>query len=178
MVKTLFTTIILAIIFMCGFNTNAHAIMTGLSTEELAKSSCAVVTGTVEDVKSYWSADKKTIFTGALIKITGIIRGNIVQNSITVEYEGGEVDGIGLKISDMATLNKGEKILLFLKEEKSKREELKENVFRIVGRSQGKYCIDKNGIAKKSGFSVIGGKEVIDNNIPVETLINKIKGVK
>ncbi|MCF6149141.1 MAG: hypothetical protein E3K37_10835 [Candidatus Kuenenia sp.] len=178
MIKTFFTTVILAVLSICTFITNAQAIVTGLSTEELTKSSHAVITGTVEDVQSYWSNDRKTIFTSATIKLTEIIRGNIIQNTITVEYEGGEVEGIGLKISDMATLNKGEKILLFLKTAKSKRTEQKENVFRIVGRAQGKYFIDKNGIAKKSGFTTINRKEVIDNNIPIETLIDRIKGVK
>ena len=41
-----------------------------------------------------------------------------------------------------------------------------------------KYIIDGDGIAKKSGFSIVNGKDVIDNNISVDALIGKIKGVK
>ena len=178
MTKTSFAAVLAAVLSICVFTNHAHAVMTGLSTEELTKLSHAVITGTVEDVQSYWGSDKKTIFTTASIKISEVIRGKAVKNTITVEYEGGEVDGIGLRISDMAVLSKGEKILLFLKTVKSKKAEQKEDVFRIVGKAQGKYLIDNQGIARKSGFSVIDGKEAIDNDVSVETLINKIKGVE
>ena len=51
-------------------------------------------------------------------------------------------------------------------------------MYSIVGNAQGKYTVDKEGIARKSGFSVISGEDMIDNNIPVEKLIEKIRGIK
>ena len=75
----------------------------------------------------------------------------------------------------MAQIGKGEKLILFLETGKSRQDG---NVFNIVGKAQGKYTIDNNGIARKGGFSVISGEEIIDNNIPVDILINKIRNVK
>ena len=75
----------------------------------------------------------------------------------------------------MEPLRKGEKVILFLKPGKSKKDGI---VFNIVGKGQGKYTIGNDGIARKGGFSIMSGEEVIDKNIPVEVLINKIKKVK
>jgi hypothetical protein len=47
-----------------------------------------------------------------------------------------------------------------------------------VGKAQGAYRIDNKGIARKSGFSLVSGKEIIDNNISVDALIKKIKEAK
>jgi hypothetical protein len=92
-----------------------------------------------------------------------------------VEYEGGEIGDIGLRVSDQSPLIKGEKVILFLRSGKSKKEGA---AYNIVGKGQGKYVIDADGIARKGGFSIAGGKEDIDNNIPVDKLIEKINKIK
>jgi hypothetical protein len=151
------------------------AVMKGLDTEELTRESESVITGEVENTESRWSKDGRTIFTKAFIVVNENIKGKILQKRITVEYEGGEIGDIGLKISDVAPLEKGENVLLFLKSGKSKSEGF---VYNIVGKAQGKYTIDKDRIARKRGFSVIRGEDIIDNNIPLDDLIKKIRKVK
>ncbi len=94
---------------------------------------------------------------------------------ITVEYEGGEVGEMGLRVSDVAPLKTGEEVILFLKSGKSK---IEGNVYNIVANAQGKYTIGEDGIARKYGFSVISGQDKIDYSIPADELINKIKEVK
>ena len=170
----------LAIMFlyfiMLGFfSTSSFAIMKGLSTEELTNTSDIVIEGEVENTEAMWSKDGSTIFTRTDIVIYTIIRGVPSQKKIKVEYEGGEVGEIGLKVSDQPLLLKGEKVILFLKSEKSKKDG---DAYTIVGKGQGKYLIDANGIASKSGFSVAVGQENIDNNIPADELIKKIKKIK
>lgn len=148
--------------------------MIALSTEELTKLSENVIVGKVEKTVAQWSEDGKTIITRATIQINNVIRGNLNKNKIIVEYPGGAIGDIELIVSDVSSLKVGEKVMLFLT-----RKNLKDDsVFKIAGKAQGHYTIDKNGIARKGGFSVIGNKYTIDNNVPVNTLIDKIRKIK
>lgn len=169
---------LLCLIFVHFLSSQASAIMVGLSTEELVGASEVVIRGEVEDVESHWSIDGRAIFTSASIIINNVIKGKLDKIKIVVEYEGGEIGDIGVRVSDVSPLKKGEKIILFLKSGKSKKGEKNGDIHNIVGSAQGKYTIGDDGIARKSGFSVIKGKEFIDNNISVDALIDKIKGVK
>jgi hypothetical protein len=151
------------------------AIMVGLTTEELTKGSEIVVMGDVEDVQSQWSADGKTIFTSASVLITEAIRGITVQTRIAVEYEGGEVGDIGFRVSDVAGLDRGENVILFLKSGTSKKNGI---IYNVVGKGQGKYTVGSDRIARKKDFTLATGQEVVDNDIPVSALIEKIRRVK
>ena len=168
---------LLCLMFVYFLSSQAFAIMVGLSTEELTRASEVVIRGEVEDVESLWSKDRKIIFTSASIVINDVIKGKIAQEKIVVEYEGGEIGNIGLRVSDVSPLKKGERVVLFIKAGKSKKDELGD-IYNIAGSAQGKYIIGDDGIARKSGFSVVDGKDVIDNNISVDALIGKIRGVK
>lgn len=154
---------------------SSFAMMVGLTTDELTKSSDTIITGKVEDVTSRWSSDGKKIVTSVSVIPDKVIRGKAVGQKVVLEYDGGEVGGIGFKVSDTPAFKKGENVLLFLKEGKSR---VDGAVHNVVGRAQGAYKIDTKGRAKKSGFSAVGRQGVIDNDIPVEVLIEKIKGVK
>ncbi len=168
----IFNLLCFMLVFFIPFSLSAQ--MKALSTEELTKLSKNVVIGKVEKTVAQWSEDRKTIITRATIQINNVIRGNINITKIIVEYPGGEIGDIGLKVSDVSSLITGEEVLLFLK-----RINIKDNtVFRITGNAQGHYTIDKNGVAKKGGFSVIGDKSVIDNNVPINSLIEKIRAIK
>ena len=156
-------------------SSSSLAVMLGLGTEELTRGSESVIIGEVEDTEAQWSKDGKTIFTKAFIVVNEIIRGRTLQKRIIIEYEGGEIGDIGLKVSDVAPLEKGERVLLFLKSGKSRDDGF---VYNIVGKAQGKYTIDKERIARKRGFSVMSGEDIIDNNIPLDELLKKIREVK
>ncbi len=173
---------ILTVMFLCltlvyFLPSQASAIMMGLSTEELTRASAVVISGEVEDVESHWSSDGKSIFTSASVIVNSVIRGKLDKKKIVVEHEGGEIGNIGMRTSDVSPLKKGEKLILFLESGKSKKGERNGDIHNIVGSAQGKYAIGDDGIARKSGFSIIKGSEVIDNNISVDALIDKIKGV-
>jgi hypothetical protein len=149
--------------------------MIGLSTEELTKNSEIVIRGEVENVEPQWSKDGSIIFSRAVIIINDVVAGDVAENKIIVEYEGGEMEDIGFRVSDVSPLVKGDHVILFLKSGESKRDGFVRN---IVGKNQGKYIIGKDGIARKSGFSIVGGENLIDNNVPMDALINKIRSVK
>jgi hypothetical protein len=165
----------ICLMMICFLSSESPAIMQGMSTGELTRASDVVLEGEVKNVKTYWSKDGNTIFTRAIILDSYIIKGRVAQKQIIVEYEGGEIGDIGLRVSDVAPLRRGEKVILFLKSGKSKHDG---HIFNIVGKGQGKYIIDKDGIARKRGFSIIHGEEVIDNDIPVGELIDKIRRSK
>jgi hypothetical protein len=126
-----------------------------------------------------------------LIIVDQVLKGDFKdkEKKVLVEYEGGEVDGIGMGASDVPQLEEGEEVILFLKSGKSR---VAGNVQNVVGAAQGKYSIGEDGIARKGGFSVVGpnfGKEkegiepkkeikdIIDNDIPADKLIKKIKKI-
>ena len=176
---------IICLCFMMVFSSTAYALMVGLSTEELTKGSEFIFVGKVESVESIWSKDGKTIISRAHIIINEVIKGEQSKERITVEYPGGEIGDLGLKVSDIRPLKKGEETLLFLKSKKDQRRggEIslsmgEEEVYQITGNAQGHYTIDYQGVARKGGFSLIQREDATDNNIPLNILIDKIRGVK
>ncbi len=158
------------------------ALMLGISTEELTRNAELVVSGKVERVESSWTADGKSIVTRATVLIDEPVKGQQQDGRLVVEYEGGEVGSIGLKVSDMSPLVKGSDVILFLKSSASRAplsaQDDAKKTYRLVGKSQGVYTIDENGVARKSGFSVMGGEAAIDNNISRQELIHKIRSMR
>ncbi len=152
----------------------SQAVMFGLSTEDLTTTSDIVIVGEVKDIVSFWNEDSTKIISKAKVIVDEVVRGNHFTE-VFVEYEGGEVGGIGMRISDVTPLTIGEQVVLFLKVKKI---ENGVKIFKIVGDAQGKYTIREDGIAIKKGFSVLKGTEsIIDNNIPVKDLLNKIRRI-
>ncbi|MBF0487000.1 MAG: hypothetical protein HQK98_02460 [Nitrospirae bacterium] len=143
--------------------------VSGISTDELVKSSEVIIAGKVEKASCHWS--KGTVVTRATVKVSEVLVGSIDKKDIIVEYEGGKVGDLELKLTDAVSLTKGEEIILFLKTGQSK---LNGTVFVIEGEAQGKYTV-KNGIASKNGFTCEKNMDIVDNNIPVKELVAKIK---
>jgi len=175
------------------FSSNALAIMRALSTEELTMNSEVVIIGEVEEKVSFWSDDRKKIFTRITVKIEEKVRGESLEERVEVEHEGGEIGGIGLRVSDVPSFSKGERVLLFLKgmakkklllssgkeaiQTDSKPETVKE-IFSIVGLAQGKYTVHPSGMAEKGGFAILGESHAIDHLISLDILIEKIKSIR
>ena len=155
----------------------ARAGMLGLSTDTLVAESDAVVVGKVEDARPKWSADGKKIVTSCKVTLTEVVAGDETNRTVEVEYEGGEIDGLGMKVSDVAPLASGERVLLFLAAHRSTAAaSLKPGkVYRMVGQAQGKYALDDAGVATKAPFSLIGPGDAMDRSLPVENLKEKVQ---
>ena len=171
--KATFSFVLIA--FLCVLPIASRGVMEGLSTEDLARGSDLVVLGDVESATGKWSDDGRTIITTANVVVTEVIKGQSVRRTIDVEYPGGEVGDIGLRVSDEPAMEKGEKVILFLKHGIRPGETRKYN---MVGKGQGKYSIGPDGVARKKGFSLAGDAKQIDAEIPFDALIEKIKRVK
>jgi hypothetical protein len=170
----LMTLIILAVAFSL-IVTWASALMVGLTTEELTSESELIAEGAVEDKKSLWSGDGKTIITRITVRYTDLIKGKAKDRKVVAEYDGGAVGDTVLQVSDSADFQVGERVILFLTTGKSKKDG---EIYGIVGKAQGKYTIDAEGIARKKGFSFVPGTGFIDNHLPADKLKEKIKKVK
>ena len=181
---------IMAAFAVCCTQHPAWSLMVPLSTQTLASDSESVVTGAVEDVKSCWDNKGQSIVTRATIKVDQVVRGEVEPGLVEIEYMGGKVGDLVLKVSDSPSFEKGQEVVVFLKHTDSG---LGGGAYKVVGQAQGKYTVGADGIARKEGFSVmntaaslsegtspgtVAGTGVIDNDIPVATLIEKIKAVK
>ncbi len=163
------------IMFLWALPIASWAVMEGLSTEHLTRASDLVVLGDVESAAASWSADGTTIVTTATVVVAEVIKGQSASRKIEVEYPGGEVGDIGLKISDEPGMVTGEKVLLFLKRGT---EPGANGKYHLVGKAQGKYSIGPDGVARKRGFSVVGDARQVDAEVPLDALVEKIWSVK
>lgn len=180
MKKNLFLKGLTCFLIMFFISSQSSALMIALSTEELTRGSETVVMGEVEEVESQWSEDKEIIFTRATVLVNSVIRGICLRKRITVEYIGGKVGDMGLGVSDSPRLKEGEEVILFLASGRSKKGKKHGFVYNIFGAAQGKYTIGHDGFARKGGFSILKSKDAersINNNIPVDELIDKIKNI-
>ena len=150
----------------------ALGIMVGLSTEFLTKGADRVLTGIVEDVYSQWTEDGGSIISRCAVGIDAAIKGSLTDPFVTVEYPGGEVGATGLRVSDVAPLHTKERVLLFLRRTQQDRGA---PVYRVFGNAQGKYTIDEQGLARKRGYTLAGESHVVDNDLPLSALIEKIQ---
>jgi len=153
----------------------SSAIMIGLSTRALTIDSELVIRGEVIDIVSQWTENRKAIFSIATIRVDEVVTGDYSKSTIEVSYDGGVVDGIGMKVSDTPSFNKGETVILFLSPDLKLR---KAQAYSVYGRAQGKYLIDKDNIARKRGFSIAGESEGMDNDLSADELIEKIRKFK
>ena len=123
----------LALIFFSPVS--SFALMIEKSAEELAQNAKVIIQGEVKSVKSYKGING-VIYTRASVLVSDVIKGKNIKKNITVEYEGGEVGDIGVWVEDEPTLEKGERVLLFLTNSFWRK-----NVYYIVGGVLGKYAI-------------------------------------
>jgi hypothetical protein len=153
----------------------SFALMTGLSTRKLALNSNIVIKGEVVEIVSQWTEDRTAIFSTATVRIEEMVTGSYDKENVKVVYDGGVIDGIGMKVSDTASFKKGETVILFLTPDLKLR---KVQAYRVYGRAQGKYLVGKDNIARKRGFSTISGSDEIDNDLSADKLIEKIREFK
>jgi len=122
----------------------------------LTQSSDAVVHGTVKKTESRWSGDHQRIVTEVSIDVSEFIKGRGAK-TVVVLQPGGEVGGIGQKISGLASFAEGEEVVLFLERQGAQK-------YRVAGMAQGKYRVERSS-DKTAAFAVpesTGDAMVID----------------
>ncbi|MBF0537669.1 MAG: hypothetical protein HQL03_05360 [Nitrospirae bacterium] len=166
---------------ICLIGVPAMALMVALGTEELTRGADVVIRGRVNQVKAQWSEDGKRIVTRSTVGVGEYVKGS-GTTTVEVEQLGGEVDGMGLRVSDTVYLKAGDEVILFLKQREDTVQGISgrgvtAGVYTIVGAAQGLYVIDKGGKAVKGGFSLADAPQGVDFSIEVNELVRKVKGV-
>jgi hypothetical protein len=133
--------------------------------DSLTQSSDAVVLGKVKATQGHWSADHMRIITDVTIEVAEFFKGG-GSSTLVVRQPGGEIDGIGQKVSGLASFSEGEEVVLFL-------EHLEKDKYRVAGMAQGKYRVERSS-DKRAVFVVPESTEealVIDpqTGAPVES---------
>lgn len=153
----------------------ARATVVPLATGELARASALVVRGVVEETRARWTLDRSKIVTWAAIRVEEVCRGSHSRRRLVVEVEGGEVGGIGLKVTDVPTLAAGDRVVLFVERATA---DTGRAIHRVVGDAQGAYRVDPDGIARKDGFHIAGDPSLVDWEIPLADLVRRAKEAK
>lgn len=171
-------------LILCSFNLT-QALMIKFPLRKLVNGADVIILGKVKKIQCEWSIDQSIILTIATLQVHEILKGDVDNNQVLVQYPGGEVGDIGLKVTDMPSFRPKEKVLVFLKSivnitDTKHSVTVTQNfypAFQLFGSSQGKYSIDKDGIAHKSGYDLISKDYEPDKSLSLEELRAKIKKI-
>jgi len=103
-----------------------------LDASSLTAAATDVVDGNVISSSPVWTADHRRIVTHVVVEVRDTWKGG-AGGRITVVQPGGELDGIGQRVSGVASLQPGERVVLFL--------ERSGPYHRVVGLAQGVYRV-------------------------------------
>lgn len=164
---------------------SAQALMVKLSLHKLTTGADAIIVGEVKDIRCEWSLDRQIILSIAAVQIQEVLKGDFYNNKIFIQHPGGTVGDISLKVSDMPTFQTDEKVLVFLKSITDMADPKNSLVvtlnflpaFRVFGGAQGKYFIDTDGMAQKSGYSLIAKEDKQLRSLTLAELKTMIKKI-
>ena|GEM_PF-2204078 len=99
----------------------AHTAMLPMSEDDLITDADQIIHGTVNQISSQWSEDRKFILTYVELQPKGVLKNktSAVGPTVTVKVVGGTVDGVTLKVAGMPEFHMGEEVLVFLKKQKT-----------------------------------------------------------
>ena len=124
-----------------GFcSTAAPAAVVPLTFAEMTQKSKFVLTGEVIDVRSYRAPFHdlgEVMFTDVTIRIENVMKGAPTTTEVTIQVLGGEIGTAFQKCLESAQYEKGEKVLVFLRDY--------HNAIWNTGWLQGKYRLDPSG---------------------------------
>jgi hypothetical protein len=179
--KSLLAFLALALLFL-NFS---QALMVKLSLQRLTIGSDAIILGEVENMQCEWSLDGQIILSVVTLRIDEILKGEFSNSKIFIQYPGGTVGELSLKVTDMPSFHRKEKVLVFLKSitdmTDTKNSPLAAlNIlpaFKVFGNAQGKYFIDAQARAKRSGYNLTARDVDPDKTLSLTKLKARIKNI-
>jgi len=159
--------------------------MVKLSLQDLTNAADAIVLGEVKKIQYEWSMDRSVILTVVTLKIQEVWKRDFYDNQILIQFPGGKIGDIGLKVSDMPTFQKKERVLVFLKSIKNINDSKNSPsvslnllpAFSVFGYAQGKYSVDGNGVAHKSEYDLVSKDSEPDSILSLSELKTKIYSI-
>jgi hypothetical protein len=111
-----------------------------------------VVRGRIVSAVPGWTGDHRRIVTRVEVEVLETWKGT-AAGRLTVVQPGGEVDGIGQRVSGVAELGPGEEVVLFLEQTGS--------LYRVVGLAQGVYRVSAASGARQAVPASLEGLELV-----------------
>jgi hypothetical protein len=152
--------------------------MVSFSTTDLVDRASCIVEGRVTSVTSRWTDDHSAIVTEVVVDAADVLLGD--TNHVTFMYEGGVVDGLAQRVSDMPSLTNGQQVLVFLRAptareaQRDRSDAVRDRRYTLLAAAQGLHRIE-GGRAIKGGFTAMGDSTVIDRDIDVTVLKTRIR---
>lgn len=115
----------------------AQALMIEVPLKATTTQAAEIVQGEVVSQTSDWDFGYRTIYTDVVIRVDETIKGDLPAGStVTVRVEGGETEGIGMRVEHQPRFRTAEKVLLFLKDA-----DTAPGVRTVQSLEQGKYTL-------------------------------------
>ncbi len=137
--RTLGISLAVALALLSAGQGNAFALVEQLSLDELTAKADAILVGEVTDIASYQEGEGN-IYTLVTLSVEQTIKGES-GGKVVIKLPGGEVDGLGLWVSDTPSFQLGEKAVVFLEEV--------DNAFGVSGWYQGKFTVQDNRVVER-----------------------------
>jgi hypothetical protein len=153
------------------------------SLRELTHGAQVILTAKVSDIHCEWSLDRQLIMTIVTLDVEEILKGIAERHVITIQIHGGEIDGLGLRVSDMPVYSKGERVLVFLNPILDRKNP--GNSPSVIqgllpahenfARAQGKFSIDSKGNAKREGYRLVENGANLEGSLFLDDMKARIE---
>lgn len=148
------------LILLCLIAIPAYAsVVLAYDLPTLTKDAELVVKGTVKKTESKWVG--KRIVTEVTLTIDQTLKGSPASSEVVLYTLGGVVDGVGMKVSGMATFTPKEEVVVFLKSYKGN--------YSTLGLGQGKYKLTLDAKGNKIATPEVDGLSLV-KRLPDGTL--------
>lgn len=116
-----------------------QAAMRKLPMADLARKADTIVVGTVTQQESAWDAQHTAIYTDVTLAVERVLAGTPVE-MVTLRVAGGRVGGMGMRTSNDAAFQDGERVIVFLNTSAVPST--------VVGMQQGKFALQDNMVTR------------------------------
>ncbi len=144
---TPFVLMVLGLCFMLAARAQA-TVVPQINLEQMIEAAELIVEGRVVEVKSAWSENQSTIYTYVTLNQLRVIHGQVESDTLTLQLEGGEVDGVQVRVDGMPVFIPGDHDVLFLRDNHVA-------VSPIVGFFQGRLQVVAGEIRDHVGWPIL-----------------------
>jgi hypothetical protein len=107
-----------------------------------------IVEGKVVEVTSRWSENRTTIYTDVTLGDLNVVHGEVARDTLTLRFEGGEIDGFRVEVLGAPSFDLGERELLFVRANNVA-------VSPVVGVYQGRFKVIDGEIHDNDGLPIV-----------------------
>jgi len=156
--KARYVLLIMVLFLLAAVYAPASAIVIKKELPQLSQEASSVIMGRVVSMESKWEADRSIINTYVTIRVREHIKGAPTKSDVVVRVPGGEVDDMGLYISEAPWFEPNQEVIVFLTPESR-------GAHSVVGWYQGKFTIE-NGRVEELDLPVAEVENYIKGGIP------------